>query len=183
MAKCKGKTAKGKDCNRNAPADSDYCCEKHDPNGSNTIKRDWYETFLTAFLEFGMVTTACRHAKIGRTTFYDAMKDDPEFAESFKFIEEEVTEQLEAEAFRRAHDGTTKPTQFGDVQVYSDTLLIFLLKARRPEKYRERVDVRHSGKIGTQPADTGDIQNPTREAEVARILDHAKALADGVGRN
>lgn len=30
---------------------------------------------------------------------------------------------------------------------YSDTLLIFLLKGARPEVYRERADVRHSGKI------------------------------------
>lgn len=30
---------------------------------------------------------------------------------------------------------------------YSDTLMIFLLKGIRPEKYRERTDVRHSGKV------------------------------------
>jgi hypothetical protein len=30
---------------------------------------------------------------------------------------------------------------------YSDTLTIFLLKGIRPEKYRDRADVRHSGKI------------------------------------
>jgi hypothetical protein len=29
----------------------------------------------------------------------------------------------------------------------SDTLAIFLLKAHRPEKYRERYDVKHSGAL------------------------------------
>lgn len=183
MAKCQGKTAAGKPCSRNAPSGKRYCCAKHDPNNTDTIKRDWYENFLVAFNEFGMVTTACRHAKIGRTTFYDALKTDPAFAEEFRFIEEEVTEQLEAEAFRRAHDGVTKPTKFGDVKEYSDTLLIFLLKARRPEKYRERLDVRHSGRVGTTPKDTEPIESPDREGEVSRILSDAQAVAHGVGRN
>ncbi len=31
---------------------------------------------------------------------------------------------------------------------YSDTLCIFLLKAHAPEKYRERVDVKHASDIG-----------------------------------
>jgi hypothetical protein len=34
-----------------------------------------------------------------------------------------------------------------DVQRYSDRLLEFLLKARRPERFRERADVHHSGEI------------------------------------
>jgi hypothetical protein len=49
---------------------------------------------------------------------------------------------LEAEAFRRAVVGIEDMIGSGDnAEVvhflrYSDTLLIFLLKARRPEKYR-----------------------------------------------
>jgi len=31
------------------------------------------------------------------------------------------------------------------VQRYSDTLLIFLMKARRPDKYRDNVKVEHAG--------------------------------------
>jgi hypothetical protein len=31
------------------------------------------------------------------------------------------------------------------VRKFSDTLLIFMLKARDPKKYRERVDLTHSG--------------------------------------
>jgi hypothetical protein len=35
--------------------------------------------------------------------------------------------------------------QFATVRKYSDTLLIFLLKGRKPERYRERVE--HSGRL------------------------------------
>ena len=50
---------------------------------------------------------------------------------------------LEDEARRRALQGVEKPVfregrQVGTVTEYSDTLLIFLLKARRPEKFRDR---------------------------------------------
>jgi hypothetical protein len=62
-----------------------------------------------------------------------------------------VADQLEQEARRRAHDGVRKPVyqggkRVGYIQEYSDTLLIFLLKGLRPEKYRERFE--HSGAGG-----------------------------------
>jgi hypothetical protein len=49
--------------------------------------------------------------------------------------------RLEDEAVRRAYEGVERPVfqggkQVGVVREYSDTLLIFLLKALRPEKYR-----------------------------------------------
>ncbi len=57
---------------------------------------------------------------------------------------------LEAEAFRRAVEGVEKPVGWykgepgGYVREYSDVLLMFQLKALRPEKCRERVDLRGS---------------------------------------
>lgn len=49
---------------------------------------------------------------------------------------------MEAEAFRRGVKGTEKPVfhqgvECGRIREYSDTLLITLLKANRPAKYRE----------------------------------------------
>jgi hypothetical protein len=38
--------------------------------------------------------------------------------------------------------------QTATVRKYSDTLLIFLLKGRKPERYRERVE--HSGKVSLE---------------------------------
>ena len=55
---------------------------------------------------------------------------------------------LEAEACRRAVEGVEKPVGWykgepgGYVREYSDILTIFLLKGLRPEKYRDRVEMR-----------------------------------------
>jgi hypothetical protein len=65
---------------------------------------------------------------------------------------EMAADRLEEEAWRRAVDGVDEPVGFyrgkpsAWVKRYSDTLLIFLLKALRPEKYRERYE--HSGPEG-----------------------------------
>lgn len=57
---------------------------------------------------------------------------------------------MEDEAFRRAVNGTEKPVYqgkelVGHVREYSDTLMIFMLKARRPEKFKDRVASEISG--------------------------------------
>ena len=56
------------------------------------------------------------------------------------------TKALEREAARRAYHGTLKPVYQGGVKVgeireYSDALLMFLLRARKPKKYRENYKV------------------------------------------
>jgi hypothetical protein len=45
-------------------------------------------------------------------------------------------------------DETGKPVKVDEVPKMSDTLLIFLLKARRPEVYRERQQIQHTGPSG-----------------------------------
>jgi hypothetical protein len=55
---------------------------------------------------------------------------------------------------------TNKPVTVPYVEhEYSDTLLIFLLKGARPEKYRERADVRHSGKIDVSKLTDAELQS------------------------
>lgn len=102
--------------------------------------------FLTAFRESCTVAQAAKTAEVGRRTHYDWLKADPSYRAQFEDLEEAVTETLEREAMRRASEGTLKPVFYqgkacGEIREYSDTLLIFLLKARRPETYRERSDV------------------------------------------
>ncbi len=72
------------------------------------------------------------------------------------------------EAVRRAVEGTEKPVYqqgrlVGHVQEYSDTLLIFLLKGRRPEKYGEKLRQEISGPGGDA------VQIDDRGASAARI--------------
>lgn len=87
-----------------------------------------------------------------RTLIYAWQEQDDEFAAEYRDAEIQATETMEAEAYRRAVNGTAEPVyhqgaEVGSTQRYSDTLLIFMLKARAPEKYRERHEVKHGGQI------------------------------------
>jgi hypothetical protein len=86
----------------------------------------------------------------GTKAWYRLRKTDAEFAELWDEALEEGIQQLEEEARRRAVEGVTVPImyrgeQVASVQEFSDTLLIFLLKAKRPEVYRDRHHVEHHG--------------------------------------
>lgn len=112
----------------------------------------WKEAFLGALGEHGMVTRACREVGIGRTTAYDARHADDAFAVAWADVEELTTERMEREAYRRAVEGVESDIFYrggvvGTEREFSDTLLIFLLKARRPDRYRENISVRHAGGV------------------------------------
>ena len=62
---------------------------------------------------------------------------DESFRDALEDARERGTQYLEDAALERATD-YERP---------SDALLMFLLKARRPEVYRERLDVRATGKV------------------------------------
>jgi transposase-like protein len=106
----------------------------------DTIKKK--ELFLEAYKQCGTIVQACRETGIGRTTIYMWRNDDPEFLKALDVAEDEATESLIAEARRRAHDGVDKPIYYkgskvDTVKEFSDTLLMFLIKAKRPE-YRDK---------------------------------------------
>jgi len=99
-----------------------------------TPEKEWKPVFLENLRIYGTVTAACKQAGIARQTAYRHRQSDETFALAWADAEEESTEELEREAMSRAING-------------SDTLMIFLLKARRPEKYRENVKIEHSGSV------------------------------------
>lgn len=103
---------------------------------------NWKGRFLAALARTGIVKYACDETGIDRSTAYRAKLTDGDFSDSWNEAVEIATEALEIEARRRAHDGVEKPifyqgAQCGSVREYSDTLLIFTLKALNPAKYRE----------------------------------------------
>jgi hypothetical protein len=83
------------------------------------------DAVLQAYVEAGTVAGAARAGGISRQTFYDWIESDPSFANAVVMCRQELADDLEAEAFKRAREG-------------SDTLLVFLLRAHRPERYRDR---------------------------------------------
>lgn len=99
-----------------------------------TAQKAWRLKFLDGLRMHGIVTRAAKDAGIHRDTAYFERQQDPTFATEWKEALDRGVDMLEDVAKMRAYDG-------------SDTLLIFLLKAHRPEKYRERYDINHSGEI------------------------------------
>jgi hypothetical protein len=114
--------------------------------------------FLKELARRGNVSDAARKAGIGRVTVYDWRKAEPDFAAAWDEALETAIDTLESEAWRRAKEGTKKPI-IGRVakdedgiltdakgrplylREYSDSLMQTLLKAHRPTKYRERIQI------------------------------------------
>jgi hypothetical protein len=99
--------------------------------------------FLARLAEGASVHAAATAAGIGRSTAYEWREAEPEFSKAWDDAVEAGTDALEDEAIRRARDGVDEPIFYqgekcGLVRKYSDTLLIFMLKARRREKFAER---------------------------------------------
>ena len=96
------------------------------------------EKLLAKLSQGFSVSSACVAEKISRTAFYEWKRSDEAFAALVDDAIESGTDRLEDVALKRA----VAPKDA------SDTLLIFLLKGRRPDKFRERASVEHTGKDG-----------------------------------
>jgi hypothetical protein len=109
------------------------------------------QAFLDAYRTLGNITYACKLAGIGsRTTIYRWLEEDDQFQAAYRDAELQATEELEREAWRRAVEGTPyertsywhgEPVGTDRKTEYSDQLLILLLRARAPDKYRDKVDL------------------------------------------
>ena len=107
--------------------------------------------FIAVISETANVSAACRSLNISRRTAYDYREKFPEFAEQWDEAVETAVDKLEAEAWRRGHDGYDEPVfqggdQVGVIRKYSDRMLEILLKGHRPNKFRERFE--HTGANG-----------------------------------
>ena len=118
------------------------------PDGPNA------RAFLEALKGTANVTRAAELADISRTWLYDMRATHPDFAKAWDAAMELGLDALEDECMRRAKEGTRKyVTSMGKVvmdpedvskplveHVYSDTLAQFILKGRRPERYKDRTE-------------------------------------------
>jgi hypothetical protein len=109
--------------------------------------------FLAVYSEAGNISQAAELANVNRCMHYTWMGKSEKYREAFQGAMEMAADRLEQEARRRAVNGVSEPVfykgeQCGTIQRYSDTLLIFLLKGIRPEKYRERFGHEITGKDG-----------------------------------
>ena len=110
------------------------------PGDSGAGKRAWQAVFIDGLRATGNVSEAARGANICRSRVYECRHRDQAFAAAWADALEEAADRLEMEAFRRAVEGIGEDRFFkgdvvGRVTRYSDRLLMFLLKARRPERF------------------------------------------------
>jgi hypothetical protein len=108
--------------------------------------RVWEKAFIAELRATGIVSSACTAAHINRTTAYDRRKANKEFARAWRVALTDAADDLEKEARRRAIEGIDVPIysqgKFVDThKQYSDGLLTLLLKAHKPKKFRDRLEV------------------------------------------
>lgn len=132
----------------------------------------WRRGFLVALAATSNVSEAARVVGIHRTTAYLAKSNDESFAAEWEEALEQATDALELEARNRAlgvyisykfdkggnpllHPITGEPYA---ERAVSDALLTLLLKAHRPDKYKERSAVETTEK----PAAKYDLSKLTQ---------------------
>jgi hypothetical protein len=88
-------------------------------------------SFLLAYKARGTVSAACGDSGITRSEFRRWILADPFFKEMFVEAQMEVVESLEETAIKRA-------------KASSDYLLVKLLEANKPKKYRQKIDIKQT---------------------------------------
>lgn len=93
------------------------------------------EVFLKCLANGDSVRSASEQCKVTRQTVYNWKEKDEEFKSAWEEALEAGIERLEDAAYNRALKG-------------SDTLMIFLLKAKRPKVYSDKQRLEHTGADG-----------------------------------
>src|SRR5262245_20757525 len=102
--------------------------------------------YLTALPKYFTITAALTAAGITMPVLRRWRERDAAFLVREQDARNEMADKLEGEAVRRAFKGVKTPVYQGGLLAgymtqYSDALLTLLLKAMRPEKYRERSEI------------------------------------------
>lgn len=94
----------------------------------------------------GNVSKAAQAARIARSSAYDYKKSDSDFSAAWDDVIEQVADAAEEELYRRAVKGVREPVFYkgqkvASVRKFSDRALEAFLRANRPNKYRERMEL------------------------------------------
>lgn len=146
-----------------------------------------WDKFFEKYAERGNVSDACLSSGVSRTVVYAYLRG--EFPEEFddaarklwkqrhEESREAAADKLESEAFRRAHDGYLKKSytigggegaeKHVEEWAYSDSLMVVLLRANRPERFKEKTATELTGPNG------GPIKTETKVIAVPAIEENA----------
>ena len=147
------------------------------------------DDFLRELAKTGNVSQACLAAHADRHWMYEQRNRDAEFAASWEDALDQAADGLEQECYRRAVLGWdeavyTNAGYQGDVHKYDGSLLALMMKAAKPEKYRENLKI--TGAIAHGLVPSGDARSlaeqlldAVREIPAAREALSIRLLASG----
>jgi hypothetical protein len=140
------------------------------------LRHLWTNAFLAHLAECGILTDAAAAAGVDRTTVWRRRQSDADFARACDEAVDMAADKLEAEARRRALDGTEEPVYQGGLlvgtkRVYSDSLMVLLLKGRRKKVFADRTEL--TGADGG-PARL-EVDDTARAARIAQLVAVAQA--------
>ena len=130
--------------------------------------------FLALLREGRTVEGAACAVAIHRSTLYRFRDRSEEFKREWDEAWEAGIEALEDELRRRGFEGVEKPVFHGGVMVgsvreFDTTAAIFILKARKPEVYRDNARIEHTGPGG------GPVQVQSFREEFIRRIERLAA--------
>jgi len=115
----------------------------------------WMPAFLESYIVKGNIYEASLEAGVSSSVVRKAIRDNPQFKEEFDDAQSDFADRLEGEAGRRALSD-------------SDMLLEKMLKAHKPDKYKDG-QIINNGEIkafiGFTPDDWDDVEIEVQEEE------------------
>ena len=158
----------------------------------SNVKCPRRRAFLLAYEQCGVISVAARKVGVHRSCHYEWLKTDEGYAVAWKEADDEAVERMEAELLRRAVLGIEEEVRYqgqvvGKVRKFSDILLIFLLKAKRPAVYRDNFVALPSGEVSVLFEQTrilmrqvlSDPDTMRAAGQLAKLMSEQKALPNG----
>lgn len=169
-------------------------------DGTTVTLNNKQVAFLAAFSECGNIRQAAAVADIYRTSHYKWIHESDDYVKAFEYAKRDAADLLEQEARRRAVEGVRQykftkdgtpilkpgaslddPDPYYCEHVYSDKLMELLLRANRPEKFRDRVSQEITGAGGgpvevTQAVRQLALANPALTEQLCQSLEHVQHI-------
>jgi len=133
-------------------------------------KKTFMKRVLEEFVSCGNIGIACDKAGIRRGTHRDWMEKYPRYKQLVDEVQERFWDNMEVVAHQRAREK-------------SDALLIFLLKANKPEKYRDTVDANLNHNTNGAPIQLIFAEGMLSDEEKKLLQPEVKEESNDAGNN
>ena len=143
--------------------------------------RSLRKLFLELYRKIGKASVVLRQMGLSRAWLDKWRNRSPDFLAAMGLAHEDFIDGIEEEARRRAVDGVVKDVYHhgrvvGKEKVYSDRLLAMMLKAHRPDVYRENSRVEHAGEVASKVTIDYSRRLPNPDEARERVLAAAALL-------